>query len=127
MDYLTVEEVLVLHRRLIQLIGGSSEVRDLGLLESAVARPRASFGGENLYPNLWTKAAALMHSLVRNHPFVDGNKRTAVTATGIFLELNGHSLTASNDEVLDFARRAATGEMELADMAEWLRAHSTID
>ncbi|MEA3377124.1 MAG: type II toxin-antitoxin system death-on-curing family toxin [Chloroflexota bacterium] len=86
----------LLHERLIQLTGGSSGLRDPGLLESAVPRPQASFDGEELYPDLWTKAAALMQSLIKNHPFVIGNKRTAVTATGVFLELNHHRLTASN-------------------------------
>ncbi|MGD2164199.1 MAG: type II toxin-antitoxin system death-on-curing family toxin [Anaerolineae bacterium] len=97
----------LLHERLIQRIGGSSGLRDPGLLESAVARPQASFESEDLYPDLWTKAAALLHSLIKNHPFVDGNKRTAVTATGIFLELNGQRLTASNQEVVRFVATMA--------------------
>lgn len=125
MEYLTLEEVYLLHERLIQLTGGSSGLRDPGLLESAVARPRASFDGEELYPDLWTKAAGLMQSLIKNHPFVDGNKRTAVTATAIFLELNHHRLTASNDEVLRFAVQAAGGQAELEEIAAWLEAHSS--
>lgn len=124
MKYLTVEEVLILHRRLIQRTGGSDGIRAMGLLESAVARPQASFGNEDLYPDLWSKTAALMHSLVKNHPLVDGNKRTAITAAGIFLELNGHTLTASNEELLDFTRQVTTGDMELEEMAVWLQAHS---
>jgi len=124
-NYLTVEEVYLLHRRLIQRTGGSGGLRDPGLLESAVARPQASFDGEDLYPALWLKAAALMHSLVKNHPFVDGNKRTAVTATGIFLGLNGHPLTASNEEILRFAIQVAAEEMELERIAAWLQTHST--
>ena len=93
-EYLTLNEVLLLHARLIQAAGGSRGQRDLGLLESAVARPQATFAGEDLYPDLWSKAAALMHSLVLNHPFVDGNKRVALTAAGIFLDLNGYRMTA---------------------------------
>jgi len=124
LKYLTVEEVLILHRRLIQRTGGSDGIRAMGLLESAVARPQASFGNEDLYPDLWSKTAALMHSLVKNHPLVDGNKRTAITAAGIFLELNGHTLTASNEELLDFTRQVTTGDMELEGMAVWLQAHS---
>jgi death on curing protein len=124
LKYLTVEEVLILHRRLIQRTGGSDGVRAMGLLESAVARPQASFGSEDLYPDLWSKTAALMHSLVKNHPLVDGNKRTAITAAGIFIELNGHTLTASNEELLDFTRQVTTGDMELEEMAVWLQAHS---
>ncbi len=124
MEYLTVAEVLLLHARLIQCTGGSGGVRDVGLLESALARPQAAFGGEDLYPDLWSKAAALMQSLVQNHPFVDGNKRTALAATGIFLELNDHVLAASNDEALDFARQVTGGEMTLQEMATWLKAYS---
>jgi death-on-curing protein len=96
----------------------------MGLLESALARPQATFGQDDLYPDLWSKAAALMHSLIRNHPFVDGNKRTALAATGIFAELNGYALTASNEAVLEFTRQVAVGGMALAEMATWLEAHS---
>lgn len=123
-EYLTLEEVLLLHARLIQRTGGSGGVRDLGLLDSALARPQATFGGEDLYPSLWSKAAALMHSLIKNHPFVDGNKRTALTATGLFLELNGYTMTASNEEALDFTRRAAVGEVDVEFMAAWLENHT---
>ncbi len=125
MEYLTLEEVYLLHERLIQLTGGSSGLRDPGLLSSAVARPQASFDGEELYPDLWTKAAALMQSLIKNHPFVDGNKRTAVTATAIFLEPNGQRLTASNDELLRFAMKMAAEQAELEEIAAWLQAHSS--
>jgi death-on-curing protein len=79
----TPAEVLLLHARLIQRTGGSSGVRDMGLLGSALARPQATFGHNDLYPDLWSKAAALMPSLIKNHPFVDGNKRTALAATSI--------------------------------------------
>jgi death-on-curing protein len=123
-EYLTPAEVLLLHAWLIERTGGSGGVRDVGLLESALARPQATFGQDDLYPDLWSKAAALMHSLIRNHPFVDGNKRTALAATGIFLELNGYALTASNEAVLAFTRRVAVGGMALAEMAAWLEAHS---
>jgi death-on-curing protein len=123
-EYLTLEEVLLLHARLIQRTGGSGGVRDMGLLDSALARPRATFGGEDLYPSLWHKAAALMHSLIKNHPFVDGNKRTALTATGLFLEVNGYTLTASSEQVLDFAKRAAVGKGDIKSIAMWLEKHS---
>jgi death-on-curing protein len=123
-EYLTTAEVLLLHARLIQRTGGSSGVRDMGLLESAIARPQATFGQNDLYPDLWSKAAALMHSLIRNHPFVDGNKRTALATTGIFLELNGYTLTADNEAVLGFTRQVVVGGMELAEMAAWLEAYS---
>jgi len=113
--------VLLLHARLIQRTGGSGGVREMGLLESALARPRATFGGNDLYPNLWSNVAALMHSLVKNHPFVDGNKRTALTATGMFLEMNGHRLVASNEQAFEFTQQAARSKVEPEEMSEWLR------
>lgn len=124
MEYLTVNEALLLHARLIQSTGGSGGVRDTGLLESALARPQATFDGVDLYPDLWTKAASLMHSLIQNHPFVDGNKRTALAATGIFLELNGFRLTASNEAALSFTRQVTAGRLSLHEMATWLRTHT---
>lgn len=124
MQYLTLAEVLMLHARLIQRTGGSGGVHEMGLLESALARPRATFDQNELYPDLWTKAAALMHSLIRNHPFVDGNKRTALTATGLFLDLNGHRLSANNHAVLEFTRQVATGDIELGAIARWLEENS---
>jgi death-on-curing protein len=124
LEYLTLEEVYLLHQRLIQVTGGSSGLRDPGRLASAVAPPQASFDGEDLYPDLWIRAAALMQSLIKNHAFVDGNKRTAVTAAGVFLELSGQRLTASNEELLRFAVKMATGPAELEEIATWLRRHS---
>jgi death-on-curing protein len=124
LEYLTLEEVLLLHARLIQRTGGSGGVRDLGLLDSALARPQATFGGEDLYPGLWHKAAALMHSLVKNHPFVDGNKRAALTATGLFLELNGYTMMATNEEALDFTRQVVLDEVDVEAMAAWLEGHT---
>jgi death-on-curing protein len=122
-QYLTLEEVLLLHARLIQRTGGSVGVLDIGLLESAMARPRATFEGKDLYPSVWHKAAALMHSLIMNHPFVDGNKRTALTAAGLFLALNGHTLAASNEEVLGLTRQVVRGEIDLPSIAAWLESH----
>jgi death-on-curing protein len=113
-EYLTLEEVLLPHARLIQRTGGSGGVRDIGLLDSALAR-QATFGGKDLYSSLWHKAAALMHSLIKNHPFVDGNN---LTATGLFLELNGYTLTANNEQVLDFARRAVVKKDDIETVSE---------
>lgn len=123
--YLTVEQVLFIHMRLIAETGGSPGLRDLALLESAVARPQATFGGEDLYPDLFVKAAALLDSLVRNHPFVDGNKRVGVTAAGLFLRFNHQQLTASNAELEQFALQAARSELDVEEITAWLRSHST--
>jgi len=96
----------------------------MGLLESALAHPRSSFEGTDLYPDLWTKAAALLHPLAQNRPFVDGNKRTALAAAGIFLELNGYGLASSNEEAVDFIHRVVSSQIEPCNMAAWLQAHS---
>jgi len=127
MNYLTVEQVLFLHARLIEETGGSHGVRDVALLESAVARPRATFGGEDLYPDLFSKAAALMSSLIRNHPFVDGNKRTGIAAAALFLRQNGHCLTATNQELEAFTLYVAESRPGIPEIATWLQGHSAPD
>lgn len=98
MRYLSLPEVISLHSLLIAQSGGSAGLRDRGALESAVAQPEASFGGEELYPDLASKAAALGHSLIQNHPFVDGNKRVGHAAMEVFLLLNGYEIEASVNE-----------------------------
>ncbi len=124
MNFLTPEQVLFIHSRLVNEMGGSHGVRDLGLLESALARPRATFNKKELYPDLFSKAAALMDSLINNHPFLDGNKRTGVTAAGLFLRINGYKLTASSQELEACALRVATEGIKLAELARWLKVHS---
>lgn len=123
MRYLTPEQVLFIHARLIAETGGDSGIRDLGLLQSAVSRPHASFEGKDLYTDLHHKAAALLESLINNHPFVDGNKRVGFTAAGLFLHLNGYHLTASNTEVETFILSVASGEQTAKSIAEWLKSH----
>jgi death-on-curing protein len=98
MRYLSLAEVLVLHDRIITHSGGAAGLRDLGSLESALAQPRATFDGVDLYPSLAEKAAALAYSLVGNHPFVDGNKRIGHAALETFLVLNGFELEATVDD-----------------------------
>ncbi len=124
MKYLTPEQVLFIHARLIAETGGSHGIRDLGMLESAVARPRASFGGNDLYPDLFIKAAALMDSLIQNHPFVDGNKRTRITAAALFLGMNGRILRVSQDELEGFTLHVAADHPAVDYIAGWLREHS---
>lgn len=124
MHYLTPEQVLFIHARLIEETGGEHGVRDLGLLQSAVARPQAVFGGKELYPDIHHKAAALLESLVNNHPFIDGNKRTGITAAAIFLRINHYSLAASNQEVESFVLSVASGGQSFDSILEWLRLHS---
>lgn len=124
MKYLTVKDVLLLHNIAIDESGGSHGLRDLGLLESAIARPEATFGGIDLYPNLFLKAGALLHSLLRNHPFVDGNKRTSMYSGMTFLELNGYVFEAEQKEIVDFALKIENQRLTVEEIAEWLKLHT---
>ena len=126
MKYLRVEQVLFIHARIIAETGGEHGVIDLGLLESAVGRPQGIFDGIELYPDLFSKAAALLQSLVGNHAFLDGNKRTAIASVGLYLSANGYELTASNRELESFVLRCAQGSETLQEIARWLRDNSEV-
>jgi death-on-curing protein len=121
--YLSLGEVLELHRRLVGETGGSTVLRDLGALESAVAQPRMTFGGQDLYPELADKAAALGFSLIQNHPFVDGNKRVGHAALEAFLMLNGTELSATVDDAEQTILGVAAGEVKREAFVEWVRSH----
>ncbi len=123
MRYLTLGEVLELHRRVVAETRGATALRDLGALESAVAQPRMTFGGEDLYPDLPAKAAALGFSLIRNHPFVDGNKRVGHAALETLLVLNGFELDAPVPEAEQVVLDVARGTCERAAFVEWIRSH----
>jgi death on curing protein len=123
MRYLSIEEVFSLHSLLIAQSGGASGLRDRGALESAVAQPEASFGGEELYPSLSEKAAALGHSLIQNHPFVDGNKRIGHGAMEVFLLLNGYEIEALVDEQEKIIIGVASGKISRIEFSEWLGKH----
>ncbi len=119
-EYLDLDDVLTLAGA---LLGQPPPVRDLGLLGSAVARPLTTAFGEDAYPDLWAKAAALLQSLVMNHALVDGNKRLGWIATATFLELNGVDITkANNDAVYEFVMSVAAGSRTVEDIAETLRS-----
>ena len=124
MRYLYPKQVLYLHQQIMELSGGSAGVRDQGLLESAVYRPQASFGGEDLYPDLFSKAAALGHSIIKNHPFVDGNKRTGFESMRLLLRLNGYDIQASLNAKFDFVLAIAEGDLKEQAIADWLKQHS---
>jgi len=126
MNYLTAEQVLFIHARLIEETGGVHGVLDLGLLQSAVARPKATFDKQDLYPDLFLKAATLLESLIGDHAFVDGNKRTAITSAGLFLHLNGYRLKASNQQLEDFTLECAQHLVSLDQMALWLKNQSEV-
>ncbi|CAN5724812.1 MAG: type II toxin-antitoxin system death-on-curing family toxin [Actinomycetota bacterium] len=110
--YLSLEHLFGLVRAL-----GAGPVRDVGLLESAAARPRTSLFGEDAYPSIEGKAAALLHSLARNHPLVDGNKRLAWLATTVFLDLNGYRVGIDHDGAFDLVMAAAQGEIDAPEIA----------
>jgi death on curing protein len=122
--FLTAQQVLFIHARLIMTTGGEHGVRDLGLLESAVARPQATFDGADLYPDLYQKAAALMASLAQNHPFVDGNKRTAITSAAMFLRQNGRKLQTTNEELERFTLQVVDERPSLHEIAVWFQQHT---
>jgi death-on-curing protein len=124
-QYLDVDDLVVLAA---SLLGDPPPLRDVGLLAAAAARPQASAFGADAYPDLWTKAAALLHSIVTGHPLVDGNKRLGWVACAVFLDLNGVDPThATNDEVFDLVMRVASTAIELSELAASLREIVEID
>ncbi len=122
--YISLEELIAIHDSMIDLYGGSHGIRDLHLLQSALARPQSTFSGEDLYPDMFDKAAALFHSLMFNHAFVDGNKRTTFTSTARFLNLNGYEVTAKDKEIVDFALRVENQHLSVGQISEWLKKNS---
>lgn len=124
MDYLTAKQIMFIHSRLIKETGGSQGVHDLSALLSAVGRPQSSFDEEDLYSTLFTKAAALIDSLIRNHPFVDGNKRTGMTAGALFLRRNGYVLKAANTDLVRVALGVAQSQLDLEQIAAWLEKNT---
>ena len=119
--HLTLDQVLAVHRRVIEEFGGDPEVRDRGLLESAIGMPAASFGGRPLHPGPATQAAAYLFHLSKNHPFVDGNKRTALAVAEIFLRLNGHRLDATDQELVDLPLGVTAGTTSKQDVTAFFQ------
>ena len=123
MRYLTLEEIVSLHAKLIAQSGGIPGLRDRGALESAVAQPEMSFGGEDLYPTIAEKAATLGHSLIQNHCFMDGNKRVGHAAIEVFLVLNGYEIEAPIDEQEQVVLSVASGQMDRVALGKWLKPY----
>jgi len=123
MHYLDLDEVLRLHEWAIAEYGGSPELGDLGRLESALAASKQTMFGEDLYPDLVSKSAILFYLLVKDHPFVDGNKRTGLASLFRFLELNGNTLVATEDELYRFTLEVATSILDKDAVGAWIRAH----
>jgi len=126
MKFLPAEQVLFLHAMIISETGGSHGVRDIGMFQSAVSRPKATFGGQELYSDIHSKAAAMMHSLIQNHPFLDGNERTAIAAAVFFLRFNQYEFNATNQEVEIFTMSVAREERDLEDISKWLMENSKL-
>lgn len=124
MRYLTIPEVLFIHFQVIERFGGRHGVLNLGGLESAVARPQATIEGDDLYPSVLEKAAVLLHSLVLNHPFQDGNKRTAFTALGLILHYNGMVLEGSRTDAENFVVNVADTHVDVETIVDWLQSHT---
>lgn len=121
----SLEDVYQIHKHVIARAGTKAGVRDFALLHSAIERPNATFDGKSLYPTVWSKAAALMQSLCMNHPFTDGNKRTAWTATHRLLWINGIHLHAETKDAADFMVAVDNEQLELKIIADWLQNHAT--
>ena len=122
--YLSAEEVVAIHRRVLEETGGHEGIHDAGLLFSASEKPKASFGGKEMYPDLFTKASVLLEALANYHTFSDGNKRTAYLATKAFLAMNGFHLRVKKKEALVFILSIAKKKSRLVQIATWLKKHS---
>jgi death on curing protein len=123
-ELLTLDDVLEIHQDQIQRYGGSPELRDAGLLASAVDMPLASFGGAILHEDLFQMAAAYLYHIVQNHPFVDGNKRTGAAAALVFLDLNGVEIDVGDDELFEMVMQTAQGRNDKAAIAAFFRSHA---
>ena len=125
--FLSVDEVVRLHRDVIERYGGSHGVRDLGLLESAVAVPQAAFGGQYLHRDLFEMGAAYLFHIAQNHPFIDGNKRIAAMAAFVFLDTNGVEITADETAFEEMTMAVADGKADKATVADFFRRRSTFN
>ena len=118
-----VKDVQEIHKLLIETFGGSQGIRDLSALQSALSRPFQTFEGKELYPTVIAKAAALLESILFNHPFIDGNKRTGYVVTRLFLINNGFDIKANENEKFEFVILIASGKIQFDQIAEWLGKH----
>ena len=121
---ITIQEALEIHKILIEQFSGGSGLRDLSLLESALQRPFQTFDGSELYSTPIQKSAVILESIVKNHPFVDGNKRVAIAATELFLQCNGYRLSADNDALFDLTMACAASQLGPEEIRIWLEQHS---
>ncbi len=118
---ISVEQALKIHAIAIKKFGGANGVRDIGGLESALARPFQTFGGEDLYPNIFEKAAAIGESLIMNHPFIDGNKRSGYLLMEALLRYEGYKIIASDEDLYNFVISISTSSISFTEIVEWLK------
>ncbi|UTC52824.1 type II toxin-antitoxin system death-on-curing family toxin [Treponema sp. OMZ 803] len=123
MIFFEYEQVVKIHRSLIEKTGGMDGIRDAQLLDSALKTPFQTFGGNNLYPDILDKASQLCYSLIENHPFIDGNKRIGVHLMLLFLKLNNIEVNYSQQELVDFGLDIASGKMSKNDIKGWIIEH----
>lgn len=123
MKFVTLEEVLSIHEAMIEIGGGREGILDFTLLHSAIERPKAQFGGKFLYSSIFLMAGAMLQSLVKNHPFADGNKRTAFFTTLRLLEKNGYTFQASKKTIIDFMVSVDINKLAFEEIALWLKKH----
>lgn len=121
--YLTVDEVVAIHDHYVKKFGGALGIRDGGLLESAVFRCQTSFGGNDLYQTIFDKAAAIFHSMIFDHPFVDGNKRAAMMSAISLLVRNGHDFRATDEELVAFPLAVEKTRPEISKISSWFKKH----
>ncbi|MBI2334220.1 type II toxin-antitoxin system death-on-curing family toxin [Candidatus Daviesbacteria bacterium] len=121
--FLSIDQVLFIHDLVVKRFGGSFGIRNLGLVESAIGRPQSTFGSQFLYENIFDMAAALLQSLLKNHPFVDGNKRTALTSAAMFLKLNGYELKNTHQKEVEFAVSVDNKNLSIEQISHWLQEH----
>ena len=118
------QQVLLIHDEQVKLHGGSLGVRDWNMFESACLQPYASFAGRDLYPNIFFKAAAFIRSMIKDHPFVDGNKRTSITGAQTMLELNGYKFIGKRKETYNLLLAVANKNLPVDEIAAWLKKHT---
>ena len=120
-SFLTIEDVIVIHEKMLDIGGGSSGLRDIELLYSALGRPKSSFSGTYLYPSIYKMGASLLHSLANNHPFIDGNKRTAFFSTALFLRKNDIEIKTNTEEITSLMIQVTTKDLSIKNIADWFK------
>ena len=123
MKSITIDQLLIYHQKIMKVTGGADGVRDQGLLESALGKAEQTFEGEELYPGLTRKVSVVTFSLIKNHGFVDGNKRIGVAVMLLLLRLNGYSIRYSQDELVQLGLGTAEGKLDEKEIEEWIIRH----